>query len=305
MNMKQFNYVTILAQEKSFSRTAEKLNISQPSLSQYIRKIEKELGEELFVRNGSSVKLTDAGRIYIDIGQKILDLEKEMYSRLSDLRENKTGRIVIGAAPFRSVCIMPKVIKEFHKTYPGISVVLYEKVSDELKLCAEQGEYDLCVSTLPIKESLFDYEHMLDEEIVVAVPKEHPSNVVFKASSEKMADRVCPVIDIKLLKNEGFITLGENQRVQKIFNETCGKYGVEIEKCVECVSLESAHSMVNAGIGMTAIPYSFVKYGNDTGDADYYSVKQIESYSDTVVFWEKKTHLSKPMKEMIRILKYY
>ena len=249
MNMKQFNYVTTLAQEKSFSRTAEKLNISQPSLSQYIRKIEKDLGEDLFIRSGASVKLTDAGRIYIDIGQKMLDLEKEMYLRLTDLRENKTGRIVIGVAPFRSVCIMPRAIKEFHKKYPGISIVLDERVSDELKLNAEQGEYDLCISTPPIKESLFNYEKMLDEEIVVAVPKDYPSNVIFKAAAERVEGRVCPVIDIKLLKNEKFVMLGETQKVQKIFDETCHKFDVYPEKTVECINIEAAHSMVNAGIG--------------------------------------------------------
>ena len=290
---------------KSFSRTAEKLNISQPSLSQYIRKIEKELGEELFIRNGSRVKLTGAGKIYIDIGQKMLDLEKEMYSRLTDLRENKTGEIVIGVAPFRSACIMPKAIKEFHRVYPEISIVLDEKVSDELKANAEQGEYDLCISTLPIKESMFDYEHMMDEEIVIAVPKDHPSNVVFKASAEKVNGRACPVIDIKLLNNENFIMLGENQRVQKIFTETCSLNDVSIFKSVECINLEAAHSMVNEGVGLTAIPSSFVKYTDYTGRVDYYSVKQMDAVGDIIVFYNKNMYLSEPMKEMIRILKNY
>ncbi len=305
MNMKQFNYVTTLAQEKNFSRTAEKLNISQPSLSQYIRKIEKDLGEELFIRSGASVKLTDAGRVYIEIGQKILDLEKEMYSRLNDLRENKTGKIVIGVSPFRSVCIMPKAIKEFQKKYPGISVVLDEKVSDELKINAEHGDYDLCVSTLPIKESMFNFESMADEEIVVAVPKDYESNVIFKAAAEKQEGRIFPVIDIKLLSKEKFIMLGESQRVQKIFSEALSLNRVCPEKAVECISIEAAHAMVNAGIGLTAIPYSFVKYNSDLSRADYYSIKQIEPARDTVVFYSKEAYLSEPMKDMINILKNY
>ncbi len=305
MNMKQFNYVTMLAQEKSFSRTAEKLNISQPSLSQYIRKIEKDLGEELFIRHGSSVKLTDAGSIYIDIGRKILDLEKEMYSRLTDLRENKTGNIVIGVAPFRSAFIMPEVIKVFRKKYPGISIILDERVSDELKTNAEQGEYDLCISTLPIKESLFNYEHMTDEEIVIAVPKNHPSEVVFNAASEKDGNRVCPVIDIKLLNNENFIMRGENQRVQKIFDEACRMYNVKPKKAVECINLEAAHSMVSSGIGLTAVPYSLVKYSKESGSTSYYSVKQLEILKDTVVFWGKNMYLSQPIQDMIEILKKY
>ena len=85
MNLKQFRYVLTLADEGSFSRAAETLNIKQPSLSQYIKKIEKEVGMELFDRSGGDVRLTDAGRAYIDIGRKMLDLEHQLEGRFSDL----------------------------------------------------------------------------------------------------------------------------------------------------------------------------------------------------------------------------
>ena len=117
MNLKQFKYVLVLARTGSFSAAAEELNISQPSLSQYIKKIERDLGIELFDRAGGNVRLTDAGRVYIDIGRKMLDLEHRMSVALSDLSENKTGSVIVGTSPYRSASMMPTIAKRFRELY--------------------------------------------------------------------------------------------------------------------------------------------------------------------------------------------
>ena len=113
MNMKQFKYALVLANEKSFSRAAESLGISQPSLSQYLKKIETEVGARLFDRSGSEVRLTDAGRAYIEAGKKILDIEHQMEGRISDINNNIEGSISVGVSPYRTISIMPEIIKEF------------------------------------------------------------------------------------------------------------------------------------------------------------------------------------------------
>ena len=75
MNERQFRYVVALAEKGSFSRAAEVLNVSQPSLSQYIKRIENEVGICLFERTGGNVRLTDAGSLYVETGRKILDVD--------------------------------------------------------------------------------------------------------------------------------------------------------------------------------------------------------------------------------------
>ena len=138
MNLKQFQYVLILAQESSFAKAADALNISQPSLSQYIKKIEKQLGVELFDRTGGVVSLTDAGRIYIEAGQKILDLERQMLGQFNDLAEHKTGSLVIGTSPYRAASMMPTIAGRFQERYPGMHLVIEEMTSQELLDAAEQ-----------------------------------------------------------------------------------------------------------------------------------------------------------------------
>ena len=96
MNTRQLRYVQVLAKTGSFSRAAEELNITQPSLSQYIKKIEREIGLPLFDRTESFVRLTDAGRVYIDAGRKILDLEHRMETQIADLQAWESGSVIVG-----------------------------------------------------------------------------------------------------------------------------------------------------------------------------------------------------------------
>lgn len=132
MNTKQLQYVLTLANEGSFSKAADVLNITQPSLSQYIKKIEREVGAELFDRTNGDVRLTDAGRAYIDIGRKMLDLKHQLEEQLSDIAVFKSGTISIGISAHRSVALMPSVVYAFKNLYPGITLQIIEKKRHEL-----------------------------------------------------------------------------------------------------------------------------------------------------------------------------
>ena len=152
MNLKQFKYVLTLANEHTFSRAAEVLNITQPSLSQYIKKTEKSLGMDLFDRTGGEVRLTDAGRVYIDVGRKMLDLEHRLEAQLSDIALYKAGTITVGLSAHRAVALMPPIVKAFNTLYPGITLRIIEKPRAALIEAAGHGEFDLVITTLPIDE---------------------------------------------------------------------------------------------------------------------------------------------------------
>lgn len=100
MNAKQFKYVLVLANEGSFSKAADTLNITQPSLSQYIKKIEREVGLPLFDRTNGDVRITGAGRVYIETVRQILNLEYQGETAFSDFAGNRDGSLTIGVACF-------------------------------------------------------------------------------------------------------------------------------------------------------------------------------------------------------------
>ena len=295
MNTKQFKYALLLANEKSFSRAAEILGISQPSLSQYLKKIESEVGAKLFDRSGSEVRLTDAGRAYIEAGKKILDIEHQMEGKIADINNDIKGSIVVGISPYRTISLMPEAIQRFTAKYPGFKVCLEERTGAELLEGSERGEYDLCITPAPVDAKKFDYIKIMDEEIVLAAPEGRS----FKTVTDK--DRKYPVIDISVLAKENIITLSESQLMQKMLDDICSEYGISYRSSVTCTSIKAQIAMIREGLGIAIVPAGT---GNEKSDGvRYYSIKQILPKREIVVAYRKEQYLSKPIKDFIEVLK--
>ena len=284
MNLKQFRYVLTLADEGTFSRAAETLNIKQPSLSQYIKKVEKEVGMKLFDRSGGNVRLTDAGRAYINIGRKMLDLEHQLEGRFSDLKTFKSGSIVIGISAHRSVALMPPIVSAFKALYPGITLKIVERYRAELVESAEHGEFDLVITTLPVDTALFTYETLFIEENVVASKLPLPSEEGAKF----------PIISALVLNGLSFAMLNGEHLMQRELNELIEKYELKLNKEVECTSLEALVEMVKEGIGAAFIPACLAK---DTS-LHYYSIKETVPKREIVVMYRKEQYLSKAVLDL-------
>ena len=113
VNSQQIEYVLTLAEQRSFSKAAQKLYVSQPSLSQYIINLEKQIGTSLFDRSTSPVRLTTAGEAFVETARQIKALEDNFTNRISDLENLRTGSVRIGASSFRSSCMLARSIAAF------------------------------------------------------------------------------------------------------------------------------------------------------------------------------------------------
>ncbi len=266
------------------------LSITQPSLSQYIKKIEREIGADLFDRSNGDVKLTDAGRAYIEIGRKMLDLEHQLEEQLSDIAAYKSGTITIGIAAHRSVALMPPVIKAFKVIYPGITLQIVEKKRHELIESAEHGEFDLVITTLPVDETLFDSELLFVEENVIAAACTLPS--------QELPDRKFPVIDALTLHGFSFAMLNEDHLMQRELQELIRTHNLSLHKEVECTSLEALVEMVKEGIGIAFIPACLAK----DPALHYYSINGTVPKRKIVVIHRKEQYLSKAVKDLKRIM---
>jgi len=304
MNLKQFRYVLVLADQKSFSRAAEELNISQPSLSQYVRKIEKELGVTLFDRSGSILRLTDAGKAYIEAGRAILDIEQRMKGKFADLDDCKSGTIVIGISPHRSVCLLPRAVARFREKYPGMQIIIDERVSSELLDKAEHGEYDLCVTTLPVDETVFKYEAMRQDKCILAVPAGSKLDKKLEKSEDnsgKDGGGEYPAIDVRCINGSDFVVLSENQLMQRILEDICREYKIDINKIVICKSLESELALVREGIGAALLPSGMLNESSDK--VHCYSFIQEFPVREIVAIYRKEYEITKAVRDFIEILK--
>lgn len=127
------NYVYEVYKEGSFSKAAEKLFISQPALSATVKKVEKKIGTPLFDRSRSPVRLTECGRKYIKIVEKIMEMEEEFAGYVSNLNELSTGSLSVGGTYLFAAYIFPGIFKKFQEMYPNVELRLIEGHTSQLE----------------------------------------------------------------------------------------------------------------------------------------------------------------------------
>ncbi|GGA01673.1 LysR family transcriptional regulator [Paenibacillus marchantiophytorum] len=247
MELRQLQYAIQIAIERNFSRAAEKLHIAQPSLSQQLSKLEKEIGVLLFQRSTNSVELTHAGSLFVEKSQKILDMVEQLKKEMEDISQMKKGRLVVGSMPITGSTILPFVVPVFQAAYPDIEISLVEETSSNLETLTMSGQTDISLLSLPLREDSLVYETILEEEIVLAVPPQHPL-----ATSKEP-------VRIEQLERDSFIALKKGQGFRKLTLELCQKAGIIPNIVFESSNMETVQSLVAAGMGIAFVPYLISK----------------------------------------------
>lgn len=242
MELRQLNYVIQIALEKNFSRAAEKLHIAQPSLSQQLSKLEQEIGVLLFRRTTNSVDLTQAGQVFVDKAQAILDAVEQLKQEMDDMAQMRRGRLVVGTLPITGSHILPFVLPVFGAQYPQIEVVLVEDTTAKLEQLTASGGTDLSLLSLPLIDSSLSWEPFMEEEICLAVPPSHPLTL-----SEGP-------IEIHELQDEPFIGLKRGQGFRQITVDLCEQAGFSPQIVFESSNIETIQSLVAGGMGIAFVP---------------------------------------------------
>jgi LysR family transcriptional regulator, carnitine catabolism transcriptional activator len=146
---RQFEILVAAAEAESFSAAAQRLGISQPSLSESIRRIEVEIGTRLFERTTRSIKLTAEGRHVADVARDIVRDFKHGLARLASRGNNRQGRIRIAALPSIAVAVLPAVIEVFRRVHPGIDIDLHDVLHERALVLLIEGTADIAVTLKP------------------------------------------------------------------------------------------------------------------------------------------------------------
>lgn len=201
MDLRQIEYILKIAEEKNISRAAEKLFISQPALNQQLINLEKELGTPLFERQRGELRLTEAGRVYVEAGRQILDIKKDAYARIEDVADVKNAQLRVGVTPKSGARILGWIYKRFYAVHPEVRTIIEQMDTVSLQKAVISGAMDLAIGTIgPEKdESRLCYEVLRTMEMLLVMSKEDPY------LSEAYIDeygRKC--IDLKKLRDESF-----------------------------------------------------------------------------------------------------
>lgn len=244
MELKQLLYFKEVAKHKSITKAAQQIHISQPALSKSIKALEEELGTILIIRTNKTIDLTDAGNMVLEYTKEITGLVDEMKLTLNDLTNFSVGQLNIGLPPFIGSLFFPKVMKNFHRSYPNIKLDITEYGGARVVKSVEEGEFELGVAVLPLDEQIFDVYPIVEEEMKLIVHKNHPL-----ASFKE--------VDVKDLRDEEFIFYHEdfalNQIVRNHFFITAG---FEPKILFKSMQWDLMSEMVAANLGIAILPQS-------------------------------------------------
>lgn len=296
MNARQLECVLVLAEERSFSEAAKKLGISQPSLSQYIQKIEEDCGNELFERS-IPLNLTYAGKLYVQHAKNINRAQKQMREILADISKEEAGKLVVGTGPINSITFLPTIIREYKKRFPKVEIVIEEYYEKELEHMEQSGKVDIVISTRRVDTSKFEYIHLFEEKMLLTIcadsefARTHPAT----ADGEYLADAK-DILNLKFIEMDDFFPI--QRSLMKIFEG----HGVRPEFSVKCGSIMTAYSLAKMGLGSLLLPSGTLKYVKDE-HMRYYTLNPAPEGRPFGIYFSKGKYVTRAMREFIDVIK--
>jgi LysR family transcriptional regulator, hydrogen peroxide-inducible genes activator len=242
MELHQLRYFVTVVREGTFTRAAERLYLTQPSLSEQIRKLEAELGSPLFERLGRSLALTSAGEAFLPHAERILFEVEQARLRIQEVRGLRRGRLSIGVLPSPAARLLPRFLAEFRHQYPDIEVALREEnVSAHFEEMVHDGALDLAIIRLPTRRPDLESRHLLREPMVLVLPPGH------RLSGKR-------AVGLAELAQEPFVAMKAGYGLRELLEAVCEKAGFEPRIGVETSQLGSVVGLVLAGVGVTVLP---------------------------------------------------
>ncbi|MCI8887784.1 MAG: LysR family transcriptional regulator [Hungatella sp.] len=299
MNLKELEYIIKIAEERSFTKAAEKLFITPSALNQQVGRIEKDLGTPLFYRSRSGCIPTEAGEIYIQTAADILRKKKEAYNQIRDLADSRKGMLSIGFPPEHGTSMFTAVYLEFHKQFPDISLQAYEaSVRQQQKLIA-QGVLDVGFLTLLDWQKTGDeYLHIVSEELLLALPSSSP--ICQKAV--KRPGRRLPELNLNELKDEPFALMYRESTIYEWVDSLFRKH-----RFVPTVLFETSRSHTILNIisnNMCCGLLSDYYYDPSIPNVSFFCLPDHPTW-ELAASYKKGSYLSRPAKAFIRLASDY
>ena len=304
---RNFRYVHTLYEEGSFTKAAEKLFISQPSLSAAIKKIEKEIGSELFERRSGGVHLTEVGRAYIAATEKIISAENQFKREVLDIQGLESGHVTLGGSNYLSSYVLPKIINRFTELHPHVTISLAEANSCNLINLLEQEQVDIIIDNVKPSDRFVSHP-LLEEDILLCVPKENPVNqglAKYRISPKQIYDESIDMESIApapmdAFKNEKFILLKPENDMYHRAMDLFAEHRIDPKVAFSVDQLNISYALTDSGVGLSFMPDTFFKYGQFRESVVLYKVAQ--RYRRTVFLVRlRNKYCSKVMNEFVAV----
>lgn len=243
MELRHLRYFVAVAEELHFGKAAKRLCITQQPLSRQIKDLEEELGVELFYRTKRTVRLTEVGEIFLVETKKILQQADRAVELVKQASQGKIGRITVGFTGSALNIVLPTTVCQFKQLYPQVDLTLKRMQTPEQVEALNNGQIDLGLLHPPINNDGLILETIYQEQLVVALPDNHPLANVSKT------------VSLQQLANESFILFPRHVGsvlYDRIIN-LCQQTGFSPNVVQEAIPQQTILGLVAAGIGISLI----------------------------------------------------
>lgn len=275
--IKQLEYFVAVAKASNFRKAAQKLDVSQPTLTLQIAAMEEEMGLQLFDRSRAGTLLTPAGRDLLPLARDIL----EHYDQLGGIVEGRSrqlgGSFRLGVSPTLGQSVLPKLMATLHKRYPDLQLHIREEVPQNLGQGLDAGTYDIILSVLPMHTGDYKVRPLFTEPLRVVVPVENPL-----AKKQKLYARD--------LLQQRVLSIDEDHHLHRQIMTLCDRVGARLLREYECNTLSAMRLMLLLNMGIAILPELFIRA--ELAGSEHVRVFRLEDETPTrthIAMWRKNS----------------
>jgi len=245
MELRHLRYFLAVAEELHFGRAAARLHISQPPLSQQIRRLERELEATLFHRTKRHVELTNAGRVFLGEARALVAQAEQAAGNAQRASRGEIGQLLVGCALWADFLNGPSIIRLFARRHPDVEVELRDLTAAEQVSALESGRIHVGILRPPVQSKGLLSERLLSESLVVAFPRGHPFRNYDRVPWRALADQ--PYVLCSRRRAPAF---------EAVVARACHEAGVTLKVRYEVEHPQTVLAIVEAGLAVSLVPAS-------------------------------------------------
>lgn len=275
LTFKQVRYFQAIAEAGSFRRAAERLGVTQPTLTVQIAALEETLSTSLFERQRNGVVLTPIARDLLPRARRIGEELKEFAEQAQGVSGQSTYRL--GVTPTLGPYILPRVLPSIHQQFEDLRLYVREAIPAQLTVDLKSAAHDVILTTLPIQGDELEVTPLFRESLMLAMPLEHP-----------LATK--SVITAQDLVGEAVLTIDEQHLYHRQVSALCESLGATVNRDYEGTSLDTLRQMVVMGMGITFLPSLYV--ASEIGDSEMLRVTDVQGVNmnrDHALAWRRRS----------------
>ena len=257
MNFLHLKYFLLVAEELNITRAAERLYISQQSLSNHISNMEKELDVKLFTRS-PKLSLTYAGGLLVETATQILDLHSQFLTKVGDINRHYMGVLRVGISHTCGLALLPEILPQFQTEFPMVEFSLFEGNSTHLEDELSHGRVDLIVCFQPIMVEGVEVVPLTEEPLILVVPKVFTQQL-FGDRAQEVREQYASGADIDAFQHLPFILIKRGNRTRSTVDQYFSRHFFKPKLILETENTITTLAMAEAGVGITICPELFLR----------------------------------------------